>query len=220
MELWLIPGYGSIFNSGLLLQKYTALLSVIQRNVSTPLYMSAVDTRRQNDENPNSSFSAETMKLLAESPHDDQILDCSRHTVTKYCSDDKTNAATNSKLFKQLDYVNNSLYEVKLAKAQIGHKEPIIAGIFILQNAKLRMLDLYYNSFIKFGDVNKLEELQKDTDSLYLAFAEKELEDCQRPEMRAEWQRLRSNDCVNGFTSDAVANVFPPNMLFKTQTTW
>ena len=44
-----------------------------------------------------------------------------------------------------------------------------------------------------------------DTDSLYLALAEKELEDCIRPEMRAEWQRLRSNDCVDNFTADAVA---------------
>ena len=29
-----------------------------------------------------------------------------------------------------------------------------------------------------------------DTDSLYLALAEKELEDCIKAEMRAEWQRL------------------------------
>ena len=27
--------------------------------------------------------------------------------------------------------------------------------------------------------------------------------------MRAEWQRLRSNDCVDSFTADAVANFFP-----------
>ena len=27
--------------------------------------------------------------------------------------------------------------------------------------------------------------------------------------MRAEWQKLRSNDCVDTFTADAVANFFP-----------
>ena len=27
--------------------------------------------------------------------------------------------------------------------------------------------------------------------------------------MRAEWQRLRSNDCVDSLTADAVANLFP-----------
>ena len=48
-----------------------------------------------------------------------------------------------------------------------------------------------------------------DTDSLYLALAEKKLEDCIRPEMRADSQKLRSNYCVDNFTADAVANFFP-----------
>ena len=48
-----------------------------------------------------------------------------------------------------------------------------------------------------------------DTDSLYLDLAEKELEDCIRPEMRAKWQRWRSNDCVDSFTAVAVAKFFP-----------
>ena len=176
---------------------------------------SAVDARRQGDENPNSSVVAETMKLLANSSYGYQIMDRSRHTVTKYLSDEKTHAAINSKLFKKLYHVNNSLYEVKLAKAQIEHREPIIVGFFILQYAKLQMLELYYNFFTRFRDVNKFEELEMDTDSLYLALAEKELEDCIRPEMRAEWQRLRSNDCVDNFTSDAVANFFPRTCCVK-----
>ena len=169
---------------------------------------SAVDARRQGDENPNSSVVAETMKLLAISSYGYQILDPSRHTVKKYLADKKTHAAIFSKLFKKLDHVNNSLYEVELAKAQIEHKKPIIVGFFILQYAKLRLLELYYNFFSRFCDVNNFEELEMDTDSLYLALAEKELKDCIRPEMRPEWQRLRSNDSVNSFTADAVANFF------------
>ena len=54
-----------------------------------------------------------------------------------------------------------------------------------------------------------------DTDSLYLALAQKELEDCIRPEMKAEWQRLRSNDSVDSFTVDAVANFFPRTCCVK-----
>ena len=33
--------------------------------------------------------------------------------------------------------------------------------------------------------------------------------------MRGEWQRLRSNDCVDGFTTDAVANFFPRTCCVK-----
>ena len=173
---------------------------------------STVDARKQGDENPNSSVVAETMKLLANSSYGYQIMDRNRHTVTKYLSDKKTHAAINSKLFKRLDHVNNSLYEVELAKSQIEHKEPIIVGFFILQYAKLRMLELHCNFFTGFCDVNKFEELEMDTDSLYLALAKKKLEDCIRSEMRAEWQRLRSNDCVEIFTADAVANFFPAHV--------
>ena len=153
------------------------------------------------------------MKLLANSSYGYQMIDRSRHTVTKYLSDEKTHAAINSKLFKKLDHVNNSLYEIELAKAQIEHKVPIIVGFFILQYAKLRMLELYYNFFIRFCDVNKFEELEMDTDSLYLAVALKELEDCLRPEMKAEWQRLRSIDCADNFTADAEANFFPEHVV-------
>ena len=139
----------------------------------------------------------------------------SRDTVKKYLSDEKTHAAIKSKLLKKLDHVNNSLYEVELAKAQIEHKEPMIIGFFVLQYAKLRMLELYYNFFARFCVVNMFEELEMDTDSLYLALAEKKLEDCMRPEMTAEWQRLRTNECVDIFTADAVASFFPRTCCVK-----
>ena len=102
---------------------------------------------RESDKIPNSSVVAETLKLLANSSYGYQITDRNRHTVTKYLSDEKTHAANNNELFKRIDHVNNSLYEVELAKAQIEHKEPIIVGFFILQYAKLRRLKLYYNFF-------------------------------------------------------------------------
>ena len=54
------------------------------------------------------------------------------HTVSKYLSDEKTHAAITSELFKKLDHLHKSLYEVELAKAQIEHKKLIIVGFFIL----------------------------------------------------------------------------------------
>ena len=111
--------------------------------------------------------------------------------------------------------MNNSLYDVELVKTQIEHKEPIIVGFFILQYAKLQKLELYYIFSTRFCDENKFEELEMNTDSLYLVFAEKELEDCIRPEMRVEWQRLRSKDCVDGLITDAVAIFFPRTCCVK-----
>ena len=50
----------------------------------------AVDARRRGDENPSWSVVAKTMKLLANSSYGNQIMDRSRHIVTKYLSDEKT----------------------------------------------------------------------------------------------------------------------------------
>ena len=120
---------------GLVCTKRHRFVEYTPKKCFNSFVQSAVDARGQLDETPESSVVAETMKLLANSSYGYQIMDRSRHTVTKYVSDKKTHAAINSKLFKKLDHVNNLLYELELAKAQIEHKEPIIVGFFILQNA-------------------------------------------------------------------------------------
>ena len=102
------------------------------RNCFDNFVQSAVDARRQGDENPNSSVVAETMKLLANSSYDYQIMDRSRNTVAKYLTDEKTKSAINSKMFKRLNHITDQLYEVELVKSEIEHREPIIAGLLYL----------------------------------------------------------------------------------------
>ena len=143
---------------------------------------SAVNARRQGDESPNSSVVAETMKILANSSYGYPIMDRSRHTVAKYLNDEKTRSAINNKFFKRLNFITDQLYEIELVKSEIEPREPIFVGFFILQNAELRMLELYYNFSKKFCDTEKYEVLEMDTDSLHLALSEENLEDIVLPE--------------------------------------
>ena len=48
-----------------------------------------------------------------------------------------------------------------------------------------------------------------DTDSIYLALSEENLEDVIFPKKRAEWDQLRSKDCTDDFTANATDNFFP-----------
>ena len=157
------------------------------------------------------------MKLLANSSYGYQIMDRSRHTITKYLNDEKAHKAINSKFFKKLNHLNDNLYEIESVKADVEHKEPIIVGFFILQYAKLRMLELYYN-FRKFCDFNSLKEMEMDTDSLYLAVANDSLEDCIKPDMREVWNNIRMNDCSNTFAA-IPATLFSSHLLFQTYQT-
>ena len=144
---------------GLVCKKIHRFVQYTPRKCFGNFVQSADDARRQGDENLNSSVVAKTMKLLANSSFGYQIMDRSRHTVTKYLSDEKTHSAFNSKLFKLLNHITDQLYEVELVKSEIDHREPIIVGFFILQYAKLRMLELCFNFFKKFCDTDKYEEL-------------------------------------------------------------
>ena len=128
---------------GLVCKKIYRFVEYIPVKCFIKIVQSAVGARRERDENPNSSVVAETMKLLANSSYGYQIMDRSCHTVTKYLNDEKTHRAINTKFFKRLDQINDQLFEVKLVKAEIEHREPIIVGFFMLQYAKLRMLELY-----------------------------------------------------------------------------
>ena len=149
---------------GLVCKKIHRFVQYTPRKCFNNFVQSAVDARRQGDENPNSSVVAETMKLLANSSYGYQRMDRSRHTVTKYLNDEKPHSAKNSKMFKRLNHITDQLHEVELVKAE--HREPIIVGFFILQYAKQRILELYYNFFKKFRDTDKYEELEMDTHSL------------------------------------------------------
>ena len=119
-------------------------------------------------------------------------MDRSRHSVTKYLNDEKTHRArkthraNNIKLLKRLNFITDQLYEVELVKSKIEHGESIIVGFFLLPCAKLRMLELCYYFFKKFFDTEKYEELELDTDSLFLALLEENLEEIILPEKRNE----------------------------------
>ena len=169
---------------------------------------SVVDARREGDEIPDSSVVAETIKLLGNSSYGYQIMDRSRHTENLYLNDEKTHKAINNRLFRRLNSVSTDIYDVELVKSTVEHCEPIIVGFFILQYAKLRKLELYYKLFDKFCDVQKFEELEMDTDSLYLALAHENLYECIKSEMRRIWNKMRSNDCTDVFHAKS-ANFFP-----------
>ena len=199
---------------GLVCKKIHRFVQYTPRKCFDNFVQSAVDAQQQSDGNPNSSVVAETMKLLAHSSHGYQVMDHSRHTVTKYLTDEKAYSAINSKMFKCLNHITDQLYEAELVKSEIEHSEPIIPGFFVLQNAKLRTLELYHNFFKKFCDTDKYEEFEKiilemDTDSLYLALSDENLEDVILPEKRAEWDQLRSANCTDNFTANATGNFSP-----------
>ena len=84
-------------------------------------------------------------------------------------------------------------------------------------NLSGQKLELCYNFFKKFCDTDKYEELEMDTDSLYLALSEENSEDVNLPDKRAEWDQLRSEDCNDNFTTNATNNFSPELAVMSTR---
>ena len=103
---------------GLVCKKIYRLVEYVPVKCFQKFVQSAVNARREGDENPNSSVVAETMKLLANSSYGYQTMDRCRHTVTKYLSDEKTDGSINTNFFKRLDHINDQLYEVEFGKGR------------------------------------------------------------------------------------------------------
>ena len=94
---------------GLVCKKLHRFVQDTPRKSFNNSVQSAVDARRQGDENPNSRVVAETMKLLTNSSYGYQKMDRSRHTVTKFLNDKKTHSAINSKMFERLYHNTDQL---------------------------------------------------------------------------------------------------------------
>ena len=71
------------------------------------------------------------------------------------------------------------------------------------------MLEFLHNFFKTFCDTEKYEELEMDTDSLFLDLSEENLEDNILPEKRNKWEAIHSRDCTDSFTVNATSNFFP-----------
>ena len=169
---------------------------------------SAVNVRRKRDENPHSGVVAETRKLLANGSYRCQTMDRCWQTMTKYLNVEKAPKAINNKFIKRRSYLKDNLYVVESIESNVEHKEPIIAGLFIVQSAKLRMLELFHNFCHKLWDFCSFEEKEMDTDSLYLPLAHNSPEDCIRTELKDFWNTIQNNDCSIEFSANSISDFF------------
>jgi hypothetical protein len=64
---------------------------------------------------------------------------------------------------------NDVVYETTIGKSRIRQTVPIQIGFMILQYAKLRMLEFYYDCLKKYYNSKEFQLMHMDTDSFYLA---------------------------------------------------
>ena len=88
-------------------------------------------------------------------------------------------------------------------KQRLNTKEVLVKSVN-LQGARIRILELHYIFFTNFCKVNKFQELEMVTVSLYVDFTDEEMQNSSQPEMKTGWRQFRSQDCKDIFSADLV----------------
>ena len=126
------------------------------------------------------------------------LMDKLKHHDVKYI-EGKEEAAmlVNSERFKKISTLDQEqeLYEVELRKKILNIDIPLQIGFTILQYAKLRMLEMYYDFLDYFIERNNFELAEMDTDSLYIGFTHENIHQIIKKEKRKEFNDLIYNNC-------------------------
>ena len=129
--------------------------------------------RRNGDINPDSTILSTSCKLVQNSSYGKFLSKISSYQDVFYVED--SSKLINNRRFKSQTPITNKLTEVNLAKDKLYWKVPIQIGFFILQYAKLRMLEFYYDCLMKYISKKNIELIEIDTDSLYLSISRSDI---------------------------------------------
>ena len=98
----------------------------------------------------------------------------------------------NDRRFRQLDVVVDDAYEIEMNKKTVTYTLPVHVGFFVLQYAKMRMLQFYYDFINRYLERPLFQYCEMDTDSAYLALAAESVDALVTPELREHYFRHRS----------------------------
>ena len=147
------------------------------------------EARRLGDIDPTQQVMAETMKLIGNSGYGSMIMDKENHVAVSYSKDKyKTQILVNNQRFRKVNELDiEKLFELEMAKKRITQNLPTQIGFMILQLAKVRMLEFYYDFMDVYCDRASFEYVEMDTDSAYMAISKPTLLEIIKPEKREEY---------------------------------
>lgn len=182
-----------------------------------PFVQNVSDARRLGDVDPSKSILAETMKLIGNSAYGSMIMNKMKHRNIYYeLGFEAASKAVNEPSFQKLTELSEEFFEIEAFKKSIDLNLPIQIGFFILQLAKMRMLQFYYDFMDVFIDRKHFEYCEMDTDSAYIAVASEKIEDIIKPEFKSIYEKGLKEFCSDNHPeANAEIHWFPRSCCQK-----
>ena len=158
-------------------------------NAAFNTFMSQVaQVRLDGDRDKDKALIAETMKLIGNSSYGKLITNKEKHHNIVYVNESEIGEEIMDNHFYDMTELPNGYYEVEKTKQKINLDLPIHLSVFILNYAKLRMLEFYYDCVDKYLSHEDFEMVEMDTDSNYLGITAEKVEDLIDPKLREEFE--------------------------------
>ena len=150
------------------------------------------DARRQGDIKDEFKIIGGEMKDVGNTAYGRTSMNKMKHTATSYSDYKTTRRKINSPYFVDCDEYGDT-YEVSMKKGIIKQNIAIHISTAILQYAKMRLLQFYYDFLCKYVDKSDFQMMYCDTDSLYMGVTGDKLDDLIKPKMKEEYEKDKFN---------------------------
>ena len=145
-----------------------------------------IDDRRMADLNPEYTVLGETSKTKGNSGYGRTLMNKFTHTKIPFTEEENVPEHIASPFFKTLHELNGDIYEIETQKRKVLLDLPMQIGITAYSYAKLRLIEFW--QFINTHLMNDHYQLMEcDMDSLYIAFAKSDIDDCVKSELKEKW---------------------------------
>jgi hypothetical protein len=191
-------------NHGLIVSHIYQVVEYAKAKCFAPFADTVTRARREGDLNPNSKLLADTYKLLGNSAYGGLLMNKEKHKKVSFVEGHHDALRkTNSPQFRQMEILDKDLFEIQMAKKRIKMDLPIQLGFFILQLAKLRMLEFYYDFMDVYFDRKDWEMIMTDTDSAYFGFTSENIYDLVKTNKETDFHQMMNGFChLADVTSD------------------
>lgn len=181
---------------GLVVQNITDVIEFCSAPVFRKFVNLVADYRRMAAADDSKAELAHLYKILLVSSYGSMYINRERHTRVKIAGNRRqASIAVNERSFKNLHYLGKDLYEVEIATSKVRHDLPLVVAFNILQNAKVRMLEVYYDFLNVYIMRDMCTLCTMDTDSLYVSLSRETLEECVHPHLKDEYISRQKGSC-------------------------
>ena len=147
-----------------------------------------VNDRRMADLDPSFAIRGETSKTSGNCAYGKCNIDKTKHNSVSFVKENNLDIHVQNPLFKSIQELEGSIHEVVKGKKKVVVDTPLQVASAVYSYAKLSLIE-FWEFLAKYLIDDYYQLMETDTDSLYIAFARDTIDECVKPELKAEWDQ-------------------------------